>query len=291
MKIAALADIHGNYQALMAAVDQVERWKPDLVLVLGDTINRGPRSRECLEKIQEKESGSSWKVIRGNHEGYVLSFTDPDFPRSGPEFEMRRVIFWTYQSLGTRQIEDVSKQPDRLSISLPDGKLLSGYHASTAGDRVGIYPDSTAKELEKLVDQKADLFLVGHTHQPLIRSFQGSTVINVGSVGLPFDGDRRGAYAQISCEGDLYRAEIIRFEYDLEAACGDFERSGFLAEGGPLAELVLEELKLGWPQLNHWFRRYENRVLQHQISLPEAAAEYMLTPNIEYRRKGTDGFL
>ena len=54
MKIAALADIHGNYQALIAVIDHVERWKPDLVFVLGDIINRGPCSSDCLQLIQQK---------------------------------------------------------------------------------------------------------------------------------------------------------------------------------------------------------------------------------------------
>lgn len=49
MKIATLADIHGNYQALITVIDHVERWKPDLVFVLGDIINRGPRGELPLE--------------------------------------------------------------------------------------------------------------------------------------------------------------------------------------------------------------------------------------------------
>ena len=96
MKIAALADIHGNYQALITVLDHVERWKPDLVLVLGDTINRGPRSKECLHLIQDKQNEESWQVIKGNHEEYVLEFDHPDAPRTGPRFEMMEIIFWTY---------------------------------------------------------------------------------------------------------------------------------------------------------------------------------------------------
>ena len=78
MKIAALADIHGNYQALITVLEHVERWDPDLVLVLGDTINRGSRSKDCLNLIQQKQIEESWLVIKGNHEEYVLEFDDPD---------------------------------------------------------------------------------------------------------------------------------------------------------------------------------------------------------------------
>ena len=81
MKIAALGDIHGNYQALITALEHIENWQPDLVLVLGDIVNRGPRSKECLDLILEKSTDPGWYVIKGNHEGYVLDFEDPDYAR------------------------------------------------------------------------------------------------------------------------------------------------------------------------------------------------------------------
>jgi hypothetical protein len=149
---------------------------------------------------------------------------------------------------------------------------------------VGIYPDSSDSDLENLVETKADVFLIGHTHQPFIKKFQGTLVINAGSVGLSFDGDKRAAYAQITLGKSGWAGEIIRINYDLPAAVGDYEQSGFIPDGGPLAELVLAELKLGWPQLSHWFRQYESRVLDGDISLDHAVAEYLQNPSIEQIR-------
>ena len=48
MKIAVLADIHGNLPALEAVAAHVEAWQPDRVIVAGDLVNRGPRPLECL---------------------------------------------------------------------------------------------------------------------------------------------------------------------------------------------------------------------------------------------------
>jgi putative phosphoesterase len=284
MKIAALADVHGNYQALIAAIDHFERWKPDQVLVLGDIINRGPRSVDCLHLIQEKEKTDNWQVIKGNHEGYVLDFIDPDFPLQGPEFEMRKIVYWTYQSLNEDDIKSVVTMPENLDLVTEDQQVIYGLHASAAGDRIGIYPDSTETDLENLVDSKVDVFLVGHTHQPFIKSFQETIVVNVGSVGLPFDGDKRSAYAQITYDQRGWSGEIIRLDYDLSAAARDYEISGLIPDGGPLAELVLAELKLGWPQLSHWFRRYEEGIIRGEINLDQAVAEYLKNPSIEKTR-------
>ena len=79
MRVAILADIHGNLPALEEVARQVEHLMPDLVLVAGDIVNRGPWSPECLAFVQERQAQAGWQVIRGNHEGYVIrSFEEPE---------------------------------------------------------------------------------------------------------------------------------------------------------------------------------------------------------------------
>ncbi len=281
MKIAALADIHGNYQALIAVIDHVERWKPDLVFILGDIINRGPRSRDCLHLIQQKLESDSWQAITGNHEQYVLRFNSPDAPRAGNQFELLRMIYWTYQSLSPGEVQSVMELPLEIETQLPGNQIVKAVHASMRGIRVGIYPNSSRKEILDLIQPDVNLFLVGHTHQPLVRTIGKTTVVNVGSIGLPFDGDTRAGYAQIRQEDNQWISKIIRIEYDLEAARQDFFSTQFIPEGGPLAELVLTELKIGWPQLSHWFRLYEQAVLDHKISIEDAVELYLKNPNLE----------
>lgn len=282
MKIAALGDIHGNYQALITILDHVDRWRPDLVLVLGDIINRGPRSRECLHLIQDRGKSPAWHIIKGNHEGYVLNMEDSALPRSEMKFELRRVIYFTYDSLSSEDIQAVKDLPVQISVETAGNQLIRANHASTASDRIGIYPDTPEPDLPGLIDQDANLFLVGHTHQPFIRKWKTTTVVNTGSVGLPFDGDTRASYAQITYKNQAWQGEIVRVDYDRGAAEDDFHKSGFIPEGGELADLVLAELRLGWPQLSKWFRRYETAVLAGEISPEKAVAEFLLNPNIEY---------
>lgn len=283
MKIAALGDIHGNYQALITVLDHVDRWQPDLVLVLGDIINRGPRSRECLHLIQDRETSPAWHIIKGNHEDYVLNMEDPTLDRSGVEYELRRVIDFTYLSLSNDDIQAVKDLPVKIALEIEGNQLVRANHASTAGDRIGIYPRTPEPDLPGLIDQDASLYLVGHTHQSFIRKWKNTTIINTGSVGLPFDGDTRANYAQLTFQKQSWQSEIIRVEYDRKAAEDDFYSSGFIPEGGALTDLILTELRLGWPQLGKWFTRYEGAVLEGEISPEKAVAEFLLKPNIEYK--------
>ncbi len=289
MKIAALGDIHGNYQALAAVLDDIDRWQPDLVLVLGDIINRGPRSRECLHLILKKLHDPDWKIIRGNHEGYVMRFDDPNYFRSGPDFELRKVIYWTYQSLSGEDMKAVNDLPVEITFRVDEGSLIHCLHASRLGDRIGIYPDTPEDELFKLANPRADLFLVGHTHQPFIKRWEKSLLINIGSVGLPFDGETRPSYARIIKDSEGWRGKIIRLDYDQQAAEDDFLSTGFVPEGGELAELILAELQLGWPQLSKFFKRFETPIREGKISMREAVKEHMLEPNIEYKTPITLG--
>ncbi len=281
MKIAALADIHGNYQALIAVIDHVERWKPDLVIVLGDIINRGPRSRDCLHLIQQKMGSDSWQSIAGNHEQYVLRFDSPDAPRDGNQFELLRIIHWTYQSLSLSDLQSVKELPLEIETQFPGNQIVKAVHASMGGIRVGIYPDSSREEILDLIQPDVNLFLVGHTHQPLVRTIGKTTVINAGSIGLPFDGNTLAGYAQVTGNGNQWTGKIIRLEYDQEAARQDFISTQFITQGGPLAELVLTELKIGSPQLSHWFHRYEQAVLDHKISIEDAVEQYLKNPNLK----------
>lgn len=84
MKLAILSDIHGNYPALLNAIEHVEAWRPDVVVVAGDTVNRGPRSADCLNLVLAKVRAVGWLMVIGNHEEYVIAQSKPDCPTSGP---------------------------------------------------------------------------------------------------------------------------------------------------------------------------------------------------------------
>ena len=70
MRLAILADIHGNLPALEAVVEELERLQPDHVVVDGDLINAVPYSTEVIDFIRAQR----WLVVRGNHEFYYLDF-------------------------------------------------------------------------------------------------------------------------------------------------------------------------------------------------------------------------
>jgi predicted phosphodiesterase len=274
MKIAVIADVHANFAALEAITAQIEAWQPDQVIVAGDLVNRGPRPRECLHLVQAQAASHGWLVVRGNHEEYVIEQADPDFPRQGPLADVHRGSRWTYEQLdGEAGILDA--MPFDLFLHAPDGSQVRVTHASMLGLRNGIYPWTSDADLEQKIGSPPGLFLVGHTHLPLIRRLNGTLVVNAGSSGLPFDNDTRPTYARCTWKQGEWQAEIVRVDYDFARAERDFSITGFLEQAGPLAALVLRELQRAHSQLGEWVSLYQKRALAGEISMRQSVAEFL----------------
>lgn len=285
MKIAVLADIHANYLALQAVLEDLETWKPDAVAVAGDVVNRGPRSRDCLDLVLEKQQHDGWLLVRGNHEDYVIHVAAPDALRSGPTYEVRRATFWTYDQLGG-QINPLLAMPFQNGLYAPDGSELRVVHASMRGIRDGVYPETSDEDLREKIQLYVSppaVLCVGHTHRPLVRSLNGTLVVNAGSVGLPFDGDTRAAYARLTWSHGIWDAKIVRIEYDLAQAEQDFFTTGYYPEAGPLVKLVLDELRAARSHLFHWTIRFQDAAWRGEISMDESVRRYMAILGIQDR--------
>lgn len=78
MRTLAIGDIHGCYRALSILVERVPIAPDDLVVTLGDYVDRGPRSRDVLDWLLARHKTGHLVALRGNHEIMMLA------ARTGP---------------------------------------------------------------------------------------------------------------------------------------------------------------------------------------------------------------
>jgi putative phosphoesterase len=272
-KLAVLSDIHGNFAALQAVADHIDSWKPDGVVVAGDIVNRGPRSRDCLDFVLGRAAASGWRVIRGNHEDYVLNAARDPSPRPGLEGTVRENVRWVAQQIGD-WLAAIDALPAQISLRAPDGGEVRVVHASMRYNRDNILHDTPDEILREQIAPAPPLIVVGHTHRPLIRAIDASLVVNAGSAGLPFDGDTRPSYARLTWN-DGWQASIERVEYDREQAARDYEESGFMRDSGALAALVYDEFRTARPRLSSWIARYKDAVLAGELTPADSIREYL----------------
>lgn len=266
MKVAVLSDIHGNLPALQAAAAHLESWCPDFVIVNGDIVNRGPLSRECLHFVQARQESHGWQLVRGNHEDYVLECGRDDVARTCYEDEIMRFAQWTRVQLNG-EMAVLRRLPDQRSLWAPDGSELRVTHAAMGDNRDGVYEKTPDERLRRQIGTPPAVFVTAHTHRPLIRNIDDTLVVNVGSTGAPFDADNRLSYGQFTWDRHGWRAEIIRLPYDYHQVERDYVESGFLEEGGPLAQLMLVELRRAGGLVYRWASRYQQAVLAGEIPL------------------------
>lgn len=77
----AIGDIHGCHQSLAKLLEAVKPSKEDVVVFIGDYIDRGPDSKGVLDFLLEYQETQSCIFLRGNHEEMLLDWRDGD--RSG----------------------------------------------------------------------------------------------------------------------------------------------------------------------------------------------------------------
>jgi len=74
MRIAVIADIHGNLGALEAVLADIKKRSPDLTVNLGDLVSGPLQPRETADRLMDL----SIPTIRGNHERQLLTLAPTD---------------------------------------------------------------------------------------------------------------------------------------------------------------------------------------------------------------------
>jgi serine/threonine protein phosphatase 1 len=72
MRILAIGDIHGCHRSLAALLDAVAPQPDDLLVTLGDYVDRGPDSRRVLDDLVALQAGGQLVALRGNHDLMML---------------------------------------------------------------------------------------------------------------------------------------------------------------------------------------------------------------------------
>jgi predicted phosphodiesterase len=196
---AVLYDIHGNLPALDAVVDDARAAGAAGFVLGGDYALFGAFPRETVTRL--RELGATW--IRGNTDRWLEDTADL------PQSELNeRSLAHCREALGEAARELAALPP----TAIVEGALVC--HASPRSDMKSFMPDPAEADASLLADEDPDVIVFGHTHLQFRRPSGRHTLVNPGSVGLPFDGDRRAAYALWRGESDF---ELRRVDYDSEA--------------------------------------------------------------------------
>ena len=209
--LAVLYDIHGNLPALDAVLADAREQGAQRFVLGGDYALFGAWPAETVTRLRTLEA--PW--IRGNVERWTAR---PDEAPDDPV--VQGAIEDCAGALGPAVVAELAELPET---------LVHGQdrfcHGSPVSDVRSFMPEPADDEADLLEGVREPRLFFGHTHLPFRRTSAhgGIELVNPGSVGLPFDGDRRAAYVLMAEDGDV---EHRRVAYDDDASAAAVRERG-----------------------------------------------------------------
>ncbi|HEX4214449.1 MAG TPA: metallophosphoesterase family protein [Candidatus Dormibacteraeota bacterium] len=264
VRVAVLADIHGNLAALDAALEAVDNLHPDRLIVAGDVVDGAPDSEGCWQRVK----GLGVPVLRGNHERYLFDF---DTERADPEWSVPRFgpLRASREEVGPETVAELADLPTSWRDAGVPGLLV--VHASLRSDADSVQPYTPDGDIGAMFpgDEVPELILRGHNHICMSRQWGGRRIVTVGSVGLALDGHPSAQFTVAELSGSSWQVRHHAVAYDVEATLRRFRETCYLDRAGPMGRLVIREVATGSshliPFLRDW-RRSEDPSLERAVS-------------------------
>jgi predicted phosphodiesterase len=214
VRIAVLADVHGNLPALRAVLAELDREPVDAIVSAGDVCG-GPLTRAALELLEARSEPVHW--IAGNGERETVAVLDGAEISDDPA---GRAVAWSSGQLDDRWRATLAGWPIALAL---DGVHFC-HGSPRRDDEILTRGTPEAALAHALADVPETLVVGGHTHQQMIRRLpDGRVYANAGSVGLPYEG-RPDAFWMLVVDG---APQLRGTGYDQSAALDELRASGF----------------------------------------------------------------
>jgi putative phosphoesterase len=246
VKVALIADIHGNLDALKAVLADANRSGLTIFLNAGDAVGFGIYPTQVIQLIRSARFLSAV----GNVDLETLeALRNP---------KNNGALGTSIKELSPSDIAYLESLPKELRLEIAGRRVLVTHGTPDSVDE-HIYPDSPEERLREIAAKaSADVIITGHSHTQMRREIGGVTFINPGSVGRPVDGDPKAEYAVLRF--NPLTVEFRRVSYDVEAVADQMRKKGLpeshvqvLLQGVPLKIIRKQEEALEKKQL--WKRK------------------------------------
>lgn len=178
MRVAVIADIHGNIDALRAVLADIDRLGIRAIVNLGDHLGGPLAAAETADLLMSRDM----VCIRGNHDREMV-----ETPRDRMGQSDRAAVSQVEQ----RHLDWLAAMPATavsgqlfLCHGRPDSDVDPWLETLSADGQVCLAPIEEIEARASGLDHP--VLLCGHTHlQRIVRLRDGRIVVNPGSVGLP----------------------------------------------------------------------------------------------------------
>ncbi|MBJ6765100.1 metallophosphoesterase [Myxococcaceae bacterium JPH2] len=215
MRVAILADIHGNLPACEAVLEDIARSvAPDYIVAAGDLALRGAHPRETVELLTSRCDS----LLMGNTDCYLAGNYLGGAYRERDHWKTE-LLRWTRDQLGDTLLQQLGGLPFSVRYTPRKGQDLFVCHANPRNLEESLDPtldDQAVRRFFTHLDAAACAF--GHLHFPYRRRVGRMLIADVASAGIPRDGDLRPAYGVFTFTPKGWRVQIRRVRYPVRKA-------------------------------------------------------------------------
>lgn len=244
MKLALIADLHANREALGAVLAHAATQGVERHAFLGDYVGYGADPGWVVDRVREHVAAGAL-AVQGNHDAAVTEGAQPTMVA-----DARAVVAWTRARLDAAQLDFLATLP----LTHVEGEALF-VHANAFAPSEWAYLEGRSEAARSLLATDRRFTFCGHVHVPMLYHLSGtgkagefkpSPGIAIplssqrrwlaipGSAGQPRDGDPAACYAMFDSEA--HALTFHRVPYDHAAAAAKVRAAG-------LPERVAERLR------------------------------------------------
>ena len=247
MRIAVMADIHGNHIALETCLVEAEKRGAEAFLFLGDYLGELAYPERTLAVLRQLERDCPCTFIRGNKEDYWIDRlngknTDWAWRKGSSSTGMLQYV---YGRLTEEQIRRFEAMPVSMTMAYPGLPAFVICHGSPWKANESLREDyHCIGELTGKLE--TELTVCGHFHIQSRYRRNGKTVINPGAVGVPLRSGGRTQFMILSGADGRWEEEFVTLPYDAERAVREMEEER-LPEQAPGWYRATKQVILGGP--------------------------------------------
>ena len=211
MRLALIADVHSNLEALQSVLREVDRRGVDQIVCLGDTVGYGADAQACVDLVRERCA----VTVLGNHDEAVATGNVAGLPKDGQAAALHNrahldadALAWLAALPATAVVENATL-----------------VHATPHLPLVWLRSDGFQVAHAQFQHFDTPICFAGHMHIPAVVGEKigqmrvrpgGRFFVVCGSAGQPRDGNPRAFVSFF--DTDAFAYEPVRVPYNVDEA-------------------------------------------------------------------------
>lgn len=249
MKIAILADAHGNQFGFSAALDDARHRQVDQIVSAGDMLASFPGGPAILQTLINEQI----PIVLGNADELLLKWWRAESSsqlRISPQFRPLQTSATRFTDSDFATIE----QWPLTYLLTAEGRNVLVCHGTPTRNTRSIADPNWSPISDEFTLTGVDAIIAGHYHHHWSDRSKGTLLVLAGSCGMPCGGDTNAQYTILELTEDGVRLQHLSVAYDRQQFAADLQTHDYVQQASPIGWLELAQIVTAQPLMKYYFQ-------------------------------------